>query len=117
MSNTFLVGERDTPCLNATWVGPRNYDQSSTTGVIGMVMHLGAVDRKMNLPLNVNGNGAPDCHRNFSSLHSGGGSQFVFCDGRVAFVSEHIQFNNNTENMGIYNKLGRRDDGLTVGDY
>jgi prepilin-type N-terminal cleavage/methylation domain-containing protein/prepilin-type processing-associated H-X9-DG protein len=49
------------------------------------------------------------CDMGFKSQHPGG-AQFVFCDGSVHFLSEHIDYN-------TYQKLGDRRDGQVIGSF
>ncbi len=118
-SNTFFVGERDWDCLAGVWPGVRNY---TGNGNVGNRQHLGLVDVKLNDPA-LDASGNAECERGFSSKHPGGG-HFVLGDGRVMFVSENIHFDNtnlnatnaDAANMGLYQRLGRRNDGQTVGE-
>ncbi|HVJ67592.1 MAG TPA: DUF1559 domain-containing protein [Caulifigura sp.] len=119
-SNTFLVGERDWQyCWAGNWAGPRNY---TGNGIWGNRQHLGILDIKLNDPV-LQPNGNPACSRAFSSTHEGG-AHFLFGDGRVQFVSETIHFDNTgaataspPATLGTYQKLGRRNDGLVVGEF
>jgi prepilin-type processing-associated H-X9-DG protein len=68
-------------------------------------------------------NGNPAASRGFSSRHTGG-VYFLFADGRVQWVSENIEFNNvqpaqqnPNENLGLFQRLGRRNDSLVVGEF
>lgn len=101
-SNTFLVGERCWANDSAIWVGTRNYMGS---GAWGLPQTLGLVSFKLN-GINT---------AVFSSEH-GAGANFLFCDGRVQFISENIDYNAGT-NGGIYQMLGARNDGQTPGKY
>ncbi len=119
-SNTFVVGERDwEQGLAGNWLGQRNYNGN---GIIGGRQNLAILNVKINDPA-LQPNGVPVASRGFSSLHAGG-AHFLFADGRVQFLSENIEFNNAqpnqqspNNNTGLYQRLGRRNDGLTLGEY
>jgi prepilin-type N-terminal cleavage/methylation domain-containing protein/prepilin-type processing-associated H-X9-DG protein len=116
-SNTFVVGERGWRLgWAANWPGPRNY---TGTGIWGMRQHLAILDVKINDPV-LQPNGNPAGSRGFSSEHAGG-AHFLFADGRVQFLSENISFNTAGQNqasppvtLGVFQRLGRRNDGLVV---
>lgn len=115
-SNTFIVGERCWANNAAIWVGVRNYNG---TGEWGLRQTQGIVNIKPNAP-------APEGNRGFSSNHPKG-TQFVFADGHVSFIPNTINFDTtgsnalpgkpNLANMGTYQRLARRNDGQTVGEY
>lgn len=111
-SVTFLVGERSWVDLAAVWIGTRNYNG---TGDVGLRQNLGIVDTKTNAG-GASGTGA------FSSKHPGG-SQFLYVDGHVQFVSDAIDFNTagstaaglpQTTQMGTFQRLARREDNLPI---
>ena len=147
MSNLFLIGERDQECGAGTWVGSRN---SGGHGPRGNNYVLGNVYQKPNGLYQGTANyggitGNLDqvtCAYGFSSKHPGG-TQFALGDGKVTFVSENIDFNNNYCNnpgangtlacdqgrngsyahpmstygpnpIGVYQRLGIKDDGFPV---
>lgn len=83
----------------------------------------------MSRPLNFPNNANHQCTEGFSSPHPGG-AHFVFCDGKVVFISENINYNtpynSNGPNptidsdgpgLGIYQRLGIRNDKQTIGEY
>jgi prepilin-type processing-associated H-X9-DG protein len=94
----------------AVWVGVRNYQQH---GEFGLRQTIALVNYKLNA------DGDPGAHRGFNSEHPGG-AHFLFADGHVAFVSEDIHYHqagaagNNPAllpDIGLYQRLGRRNDG------
>jgi hypothetical protein len=130
VSHTFLVGERDSFCLAATWIGVRNPEGADMYGpywVLGRVSEL-----KINHPLTGRHN---TCTEGFSSKHPGG-AHFAYSDASVHFINDDIDFNdvippNDRKQpvdkftpissagvpIGIYQRLGVRDDGLSVEGY
>ena len=122
-SNTFLVGERDYECSAGTWAGVRN---DGGPGPRGTNYVMGRVSIPLNNFTNPTGNNG--CCEGFSSPHPGG-ALFAYGDGRVAFVSENIDFNNsnatvgdnqglsgnfNQANLGVYQRFGLMNDGQSV---
>lgn len=114
-SQTFVVGERKWSDLAGTWSGVRNY---STNGEFGLPMVLGVSSFPINadLPLTTD-------RDYFSSPHSGG-AFFLFVDGRVQFLAETIDFNADEASkdgthpsLGIYQRLSRRNDRMSVGKF
>lgn len=130
-SNTLLVGERTSYCASGAWSGNRN---PTGGGWQGADYTLGRVS----IPINHPSNAAHNCTEGFDSQHEGG-VQFLFCDGSVHFLSENIDYNlhinatdrvrdgngpgrtgwgaNVTSRLGIYQKLGIRDDGQPIGEF
>jgi prepilin-type processing-associated H-X9-DG protein len=85
-SNTLLVGERTGWLLPSTWVGMDLRNEEGPGRIVGCA----------NLP--PNHAEADECE--FSSRHIGG-AQFVFGDGRVEMVSDHIS-------LSIYRRMANR---------
>ena len=123
-SNTFFVGERNMFCGAGTWLGARN---PTGNGTHGNDYHLARIKIPLNFPLN---GGNDNCTDGFSSAYESG-AFFLFGDGKVKFISENINSDNlgltdnNNEvnwppsntNLGVYQRLGMRKDGLPVGDF
>jgi prepilin-type N-terminal cleavage/methylation domain-containing protein len=115
-TNTFLLGERDFRCKSGSWVGTRNPPGPDMFSCYYVVAR---VSIKFNHPTTGDHN---TCTEGFSSAHAGGGF-FAMCDGSVRFINENIDFNNGVNpkdnlhtvaGLGLYQRLGIRDDGLTV---
>jgi prepilin-type N-terminal cleavage/methylation domain-containing protein/prepilin-type processing-associated H-X9-DG protein len=135
LSNTFLLGERDGYCWAGTWLGIRNADGPN---MFSSYYALGRVSVQLNHPSNLDG----DCTEGFSSKHAGG-AVFAFCDGSVHFINEDVNFDNganekecsveepppgtpnvvqcfaeqNGRQIGVFQRLGWRDDQLPISGY
>lgn len=109
-STTLMVGERSFRLGEATWTG-------AVTGAVivadgGDGVGTGPPEPAASLVLSHtgdgNGPGVSKAHVNqFYSLHSGGGGQFVFCDGHVAFLNSSIDYQ-------VYQALTTRAGGEAV---
>jgi hypothetical protein len=130
-SNTFLVGERDGYCSSGTWIGIRNADGPN---MFSSYYVLGRISTDLNNPINCDDN----CTEGFSSRHAGG-ALFAFCDGSVHFIDESINSSlgvnakdctvqsytgsrpqcvaTGATDIGVYQRLGWRDDELTIPGY
>ncbi|MCP4507447.1 MAG: DUF1559 domain-containing protein, partial [Fuerstiella sp.] len=128
-SNTFMVGERDRRCGAGSYIGNRN---GRGGGTRGNDFTIGRTRMEINFPSNL---GSDNCTDGFSSKHVGG-SQFLFCDGSVTFLSENIDSDNQMNRgdrgsqalripkdyhdysqIGTYQKLSHIDDGQVVGEF
>ena len=119
-SNTILAGEVRPNCgdhmrngwfhFNSLWVATTAPINFPINCVRESYLYPDGVRRIWNASLN-------DCHhwrnwqtsQGFKSMHPGG-AQFLFCDGRVKFLSENI-------NYMTYQRLGDRRDGQPTGDF
>jgi hypothetical protein len=134
-SNTILVGERSTFCGGGAWCGNRN---PTGCGPRGADYTLG----RTSMPINWQNNNAHWCMEGFASEHVGG-AQFLMGDGRVVLLSENIDYhlhrnandpirdqaNPNRTGwrtdipgdwnfvLGIYQRLGQRNDGVSTGNF
>lgn len=107
-SQTFAVGERTWENYAGVWSGADWWNQCDTHGT---PMVVGTAYYKIN--------GTPNAYHlscdsegsaGFSSMHPGG-ANFLMCDGSVRFVNDSIDFDNDPSRLGLYQKLGRIDDG------
>ncbi|WDI42305.1 DUF1559 family PulG-like putative transporter [Bremerella sp. P1] len=110
-SNTLMIGEKSVPGVTydeMTWLGaPKSAGNGN---------HCAAICSSVNYPMNpavVVGN--PRSRNPFVSQHPGG-CNFAFVDGSVHFLAETIEFKT-SKPYGVYQALGIRNDGQTVGEY
>jgi len=128
-ANTFLLGERDERCDAATWVGVF----SAPAWGVDEYWIYGTTKWKLNRPVQErSAGGYRACALAFSSPHVGG-ANFAMADASVRFISEEIDYDTGgvdhsylatpeqnwpdnwpNENLGIYQRLGTRDDGLVI---
>jgi prepilin-type processing-associated H-X9-DG protein len=136
-SNTFLIGERETQfCRGGTWIGVRNPRGNGTRGFYYNTANVRVLLNAPDPPYVWNTRSG--CSEGFGSLHPGG-AMFAHVDGSVRFVSDNIEFRNcsavvngaqrncydafgpgspNHEPvMGVYQRLGRRNDGFPIGSF
>jgi len=128
-ANVFVAGERDKRCRAGAWVGVKTAREGST-GRHGVSNVLGYVAHKLNATAEDGNTMGRSCWRGFSSSHPGG-ANFLFCDGSARFIPEGIESSWGNEDpfrttgsadvttaaaslMGVYQRLGMRDDGAPV---
>ena len=118
-SNTIMIGE-------VSWNQYYSYGTNNnvTRGGLWAGFHEwkrdDLVSRTVNaiFPMNASSPNINGTNDGFGSFHKGG-AQFVLADGSVKFLSENINSVNavGTTPMGIYQRLGVRNDGLVVGEF
>lgn len=133
-SNTFLIGERDTPyCRSGSWIGIRNPRGDLHRG---FYYNTGNARVLLNAPdPPYTWNSRSGCSEGFSSLHPGG-ANFALADASVRFISDTVEFRPCSRSVdgatrhcyddfprgdprwepvfGVYQRLARRNDGFTL---
>ncbi|QDU90922.1 hypothetical protein Pla175_43360 [Pirellulimonas nuda] len=142
-SKTFAIGERHglDNCNSGWWVGTINQGGRSAAGPS---MCTGRVSEPLNLSIPCTDTSCPitdGCGEGFASLHPGG-AVFSFCDGSVHFITEDIDYSDagandgfdgsssgmtienpdimtliNPSELGVYQRLGIRNDEQVVSGY
>jgi prepilin-type N-terminal cleavage/methylation domain-containing protein/prepilin-type processing-associated H-X9-DG protein len=133
-SNTLLLGERDERCNAASWIGtPSPPDINHRQGYF----QLGSTRWGVNEPAPEKNASFRGCDASFSSVHPGG-ANFALADASVRFINEDIDYdpggvshgmpdynkpammesyypaNWPNEEVGVFHRLGSRDEGLIV---
>lgn len=124
-SNTFLIGERDSLYgRGGTWIGVRNPRGARARGIYYVTANVRPPLNSSDPPFGWNGSSNRAVQAGFSSLHTGG-AQFCYADGSVHFISQNIDWRQDRAGgcnvwditpceptYGIYQRLGRRNDGF-----
>ncbi len=112
-SRTFAVGERSWDDFASIWAGTDGWNRCEREGV---AMVLATAYYPLNSPpeayhMSCDPKGAAG----FSSMHPHG-AYFLIADGAVRFVGNEISFANSDapSQLGIFQRLARRDDGQAV---
>jgi prepilin-type N-terminal cleavage/methylation domain-containing protein/prepilin-type processing-associated H-X9-DG protein len=115
-SHTLAIGERSSKAFASIWAGVDGWNRCEREGV-PMVMAtafypINSDPEAYYLSCDPKGAAA------FSSMHSGG-ANFLMADGAVKFISENIQFavSNKVARIGTFQRLARRNDGQTIGEF
>ena len=123
-SNTIFIGERKwNNCKAAIWIGPRNVNGH---GDWGIRMNTSVAFTQQNYSTaDTDGTNSANGGDGYSSQHVGG-SQYLFGDGTVRFISDNINFDTTQivpastttlQMRGVFLLLNQRADGLVVGDF
>jgi prepilin-type N-terminal cleavage/methylation domain-containing protein/prepilin-type processing-associated H-X9-DG protein len=130
LSNTFLVGERSTISYEGEPVvrcdSPTGFNNNYATVWMGYTTATPATNASIDIVFGLTSvrmmdgfNNTSNCTPTyaFSSLHTGG-AHFVMCDGSVQFIRSNIQWTPlGSDPIGVFNRLGKRDDGLPIPDF
>lgn len=118
MSNTIGVGERawsmnnvNYDCLAAVWssASGSKFNSGNNASMMASILAIGGSG--------INQTDANHgCKVGFGSRHPGG-SQFMFMDASIHFLSETIEYNNNPAVNSTLEYLLNKSDGQVVGDY
>jgi len=114
LSNTFAVGERAN--FNGAWAalwagyGGWNGGQPPEHSLYGQTcwqMNTGNSGTGLNFP-----------YEAYTSMHTGGSCNFLFCDGSVQLINQSINWTPwGVSPIGTYNRLGSMNDGLPTGTW
>ena len=99
-SNTFMVGERSVTSASGIWpgVGSNEFENDA----VSECSHGSRLNQSPT---------------SFSSAHADG-AHFLFCDGRAQFIDNGIDSQPETKgDLGTYQRLANRHDGLPVGEF
>jgi prepilin-type processing-associated H-X9-DG protein len=134
-SKTFMIGERDEYCLAGTWIGARN--PSDGAEIHSSLWTLAHTAIALNFPTTTV---YDTCPEGFSSAHPDG-AYFGFCDGSVRFIGDDVSSSlgpnvkdcvinptaflrckardpsNPSNVIGVYQRLGWRNDGESTEGY
>jgi prepilin-type N-terminal cleavage/methylation domain-containing protein/prepilin-type processing-associated H-X9-DG protein len=115
-SHTLAIGERSSKSFAAIWAGVDGWNRCEREGV-PMVMAT-AFYRMNSDPEAYYLSCDPKGAAGYSSMHSGG-ANFVMADGAVRFISDTVHFavSNKVAKIGTFQRLARRNDGQTIGDF